>query len=107
MCERQRKQQSREGESERGGPQGNRGRQKRRVGGWEHMKGENLETERHNVATQSLCACKTARDPTFFGFLMFLEAHTYVHLCTCMCTYACLVMSALTLNGTETWPKGG
>lgn len=42
------------------------------------MKAEYLETKRNNTAAQSLCACKMARDPTFFGIPVLLEAHTYV-----------------------------
>lgn len=68
------------------------------------MKGQNLETKRNNAATESLCACKMARDPTFFGILVFLEARTHVHLRACV--RARLFRTALTLNGTETRAKG-
>lgn len=48
------------------------------------MKGENLETERCNVATKSVCACKTTRDPTVFGFLNVCgSTHKYA-VCTCL-----------------------
>lgn len=74
------------------------------------MKGENLETDTNNVATLSLCACKKARDPPFFGFLnVSRRAHIWcVHLCTC--ATVCLSkgeMTALTLDRTETWAEGG
>ncbi len=81
VCEREKavRQGGGERERENGGPQGNRERQKRRVGGWEHMKGRNFETGRNNVATQSLCTCKRARDSAFSGFLnVSRSTHSYI-----------------------------